>query len=523
MHSPNASQNPSGHSPTLDRPDPERLARSVLPLTNQDPEHLILHPYGVGIDTHSRFIQVCVLYRDAAVIRRAEKSFPTDWPSLAAAREWTLKILVGLAEPDTLRYCIESTATYHLPVIRAFAGIPTVVNPLLAGATKRKTDVLDAQLLAHHSITGLWKSSFIPSQQSQELRVLWAQRHEHTRAAVRASNRINNIILRFGHTFASKYRIRSAEGEGLLSELIEGHIPASPLVAPDGLPESVRGIVATLLADLQTHTRAAHAAQVEARTFVRAREWPTTKGPVPGQRLLEHLMSVPGVGEITALAWLAEVCDPRRFQNVKQVAAFCGCDPSLKTSAGKVTSYTRRQGNARLHYHLINAASGLIRSPREQFGELGRSIAGRHKKGGWKKACGALARRIACGLWYVHSKDEPFSYDKYKFMLIPDFRAVPIRDIVGRAPAALLAREGYHDTRQLIAAYYQGRLSLIPGFGDASLRHIRDWLREQHSKPAGLEPPQVHSPKKEAKRTYQLKPRQAYIPRPNTKRGARRS
>jgi transposase len=520
MHS---TQNPSGPSGLLNRTEAEHLARSVLPLTNQDPEHLILHPYGVGIDTHSKFIQVCVLYRDAAIIRRAEKSFPTDWPNLTAARDWTLKTLVGLAEPDTLRYCIESTATYHLPVLKAFGGIPTVVNPLLAGATKRKTDVLDAQLLAHHSITGLWKSSFIPSQQAQELRVLWAQRYEHTRAAVRASNRINNIILRFGHTLASQYRIRSAEGQGLLSELIEGHIPNCPLVAPDGLPESIRGIVATLLADLHNHTLAAHAAQVEARTFVRAHDWPTAKGPVPGQRLLEHLMSVPGVGEITALAWLAEICDPRRFQNVKQVAAFCGCDPSLKTSAGKVTSYTRRQGNARLHYHLVNAASGLIRSPTEQFGQLGRSIAGRHKKGGWKKACGALARRIACGLWYVHSKDEPFSYDGYKFMLIPDFRAVPIREIVGPAPATLLRREGYKDTRQLIAAYYQGRLALIPGFGDASLRKIRDWLREQHSKPAGLEPPELPSPKKEGPRTYQLKPRQAYPAHPNNQRSAKRS
>ena len=520
MHSP---QNSPGPSRPLDRTDAEPLAPSVLPLANQDPEHLILHPYGVGIDTHSQFIQVCVLYRDAAVIRRAEKSFPTDWPSLVAAREWTLKILVGLAEPDTLRYCIESTATYHLPVIKAFGGIPSVVNPLLAGATKRKTDVLDAQLLAHHSITGLWKSSFIPSQQAQELRVLWAQRHEHARAAVRASNRINNIILRFGHTLGSKYRIRSAEGAGLLHELIEGHVPNCPLVAPDGLPDSIRGIVASLLADLQTHTHAAHAAQIEARNFVRAHDWPTAKASVPGQRLLEHLMTVPGVGEVTALAWLAEVCDPRRFQNVKQVAAFCGCDPSLKTSAGKVTSYTRRQGNTRLHYHLVNAASGLIRSPREQFGELGRSIAGRHKKGGWKKACGALARRIACGLWYVHSKDEPFSYDGYKFMLIPDFRAVPIRDIVGKTPAALLAREGYRDTRQLIAAYYQGRLALIPGFGDASLCKIRDWLREQHSKPAGLEPPEAHSPKKEGQRTYRLTPRQAYTARPNNNRKAKRS
>ena len=37
-----------------------------------------------------------------------------------------------LAQADVLRYCIESTGTYHMPVLRAWEGIPCVANPLLA-------------------------------------------------------------------------------------------------------------------------------------------------------------------------------------------------------------------------------------------------------------------------------------------------------------------------------------------------------------------------------------------------------
>lgn len=119
-------------------------------------EHQVLHPYGVGIDTHSKFIQVCILFRaagcDTGGIKRLERTFLTTFSDLQRAHGWTLRVLTGLAEPQTLRYCIESTGTYHCPVLIAWGGIPSVVNPLLAGPTRRKTDVLDARLLAHHSI-----------------------------------------------------------------------------------------------------------------------------------------------------------------------------------------------------------------------------------------------------------------------------------------------------------------------------------------------------------------------------------
>jgi hypothetical protein len=61
-----------------------------------------------------------------------------------------------------LRYCIESTGACHLPALKPFGGIPSVVNPL-AGASHRKTDVLDARTLAHHSTTGFWKASPRPA------------------------------------------------------------------------------------------------------------------------------------------------------------------------------------------------------------------------------------------------------------------------------------------------------------------------------------------------------------------------
>ncbi len=456
-------------------------AESPTPLPVGEELQQILYPYGIGIDTHSRFIQVCVLkvspgVRDSKNVTRTEAEFRTDWRSLKRAHEWALRQVPDVTDPAQLRYCIESTATYHLPVLKAWGGIPCVVNPLLAGPTRRKTDVLDARLLAHHSITGVWKPSFVPAEQAQVLRVLWAARREAVRRATRASNRLNNIVLRFGHTFGADCSMRSAEGEGILSDLVEGVTPCVPGVAPDGLPPAIRPLISALLADMKSAVSETNRATTTADNFVRARDWPTGKGDIPGTNLLALLRSVPGVGQTTALTWLAEITDPRRFDHAKQVAAYAGCDPSLKVSAGKVTSHTRRAGNLRLHQALLYAASGLLRQPHTPLGMWGKSIAGRHKKGGHRKACGAVARRLACALWHVHRKAEPFSYAAYRLsqkLVVP---STPLDGFLKPRAVTLLAAEGIQTSADLADAYADGKLATIFGLGQKTLDAVREWV-----------------------------------------------
>ena len=68
--------NPSGAVPAF-------LARPALEAAQ------VLRPYGVGIDTHSRFIAVCVLNNLHGAVHRTEREFDTSWGSLLAARAWT--------------------------------------------------------------------------------------------------------------------------------------------------------------------------------------------------------------------------------------------------------------------------------------------------------------------------------------------------------------------------------------------------------------------------------------------------
>jgi len=429
------------------------------------------------------------------VVRQREAEFKTHWQELVDAKRWVLKILGPLAEPDALRYCIESTGTYHLPVLKAWQGIPSVVNPLLAGASHRKTDVLDARTLAHHSITGLWKASFIPTEQAQVLRVIWARRREMARRATRAANQINNIVLRFGFTFGADVPMRSMQGESILSDLVEGVPVSIDGAPPEGLPAAVRPVIGALVADLRNTIAEARKATVSTENYIKARDWPIGTGTMQGTELLGILRTVPGVGELTALHWLAEITDPRRFENAKQVAAFAGCDPSLKVSAGKVTSYVRRQGNLRLHQALLYAASGLLRRRDDPLGQWGRSIAGRNKKGGHKKACGAVARRIACALWEVHRRGVPFSYEQYRLAQTIFCPPTPLSRIVPARAVQTLRDVGIRNSDQLVIAYNKGLLAAINGLGERSIALIKEWiakegrferdLRKEISGPAG--------------------------------------
>ena len=93
---------------------------------------------------------------------------------------------LGLAQNEPFAYTIESTALYHMPVLLTFGATPSVVNPLLAGHTRRKTDVLDARLLARQAITGLWRASYLAFPAQTDLRVLWSEHSTAQRAALRA-------------------------------------------------------------------------------------------------------------------------------------------------------------------------------------------------------------------------------------------------------------------------------------------------------------------------------------------------
>ena len=261
-----------------------------------------------------------------------------------------------------------------MPLIRAWGGIPSVINPMIAGATKKKTDKLDAERLSFHDLTEVWKSSYVPSDDIQELRVLIAERDHFSKLATQCSNRINNIIVRFGLTIGRGSSVtKNVEVRAVLEDLCSDSPSYHENICPSPLPQDIKRLIRK-----EYHYYDEYVAEAEyylelVREKVLSMEWDTKDGTLSGEEMVRILCTTPGVGEITCFTWLAYVGTPKRFRNAKALAAYAGLDPSLKVSAGKVTSTKKRGGCHTLHKILVTGADRIMRIHKEAFGRWRRS------------------------------------------------------------------------------------------------------------------------------------------------------
>ena len=359
------------------------------------------------------------------------------------------------AEP--LKYTCESTGPYHMPLIKAWEGSPSIINPLLANPSRRKTDKLDARLLSYHAITGLWPESHLPGEAISVLKLIMRARKTAKRQRLRASNRILNIMTTLGYPVSIYGPPRTPQARAMIEDLARGGTPKIAGLPPTPVHPEVGKLIIRSYNDLDIEDYQERACLKAAEAHLKAVMLPfggTPEWTAPGGVVIGTLCTVPGIGSITALTWITAVCDPRRFKGSKAIAAFAGCDPSLKVSAGKVTAHVRRGGNKELHEALVNAAMGLVNRASEPLGRWGARLAAKPGKGQWRKAVGAVARRLAIGLYYVHMTGQPFSYDKYNLDIdvkIPDMQladsGLPAR-VIGN-----LARHGITTADELLKRY----------------------------------------------------------------------
>jgi transposase len=106
------------------------------------------------------------------------------------------------------------------------------------------------------------------------------------------------------------------------------------------------------------------------------------------------LRSISGVGEVTALMWALEICDPQRFPSIGNAVSCCGLCSALLSSADKAKRRPNsKQRNAHLQTGLM-AASKLAPGWNRQLAE----VYERERKGGdCNQAALAVAwKLVAC-------------------------------------------------------------------------------------------------------------------------------
>ncbi len=127
--------------------------------------------------------------------------------------------------------------------------------------------------------------------------------------------------------------------------------------------------------------------------LTRALEQEVEKRPA-ARRLMTH----PGVGPLTALAFELIIGTPDRFGCGKQIASYVGLVPSEESSGDRRRlGHISKQGNSLLRFLLVEAAQVTVRSDprwRNQFFHLA-------MRRGRKIAKVAMARRLAVRLYWM--------------------------------------------------------------------------------------------------------------------------
>ena len=273
----------------------------------------------IAIDLGGRESQVCVRSADGTIIE--EKRWPTrELGDYLATRPVSRVVLETCAEG----FFVADQATKHGHETRVVPG--TLVRSLGVGERRMKSDKRDARKLSEVSCRVDLPSVHVPSSESRELKTLLGMRDALVGArtmlinTVRGWLRAEAIPIRKSAE-AFVHRVREAMGREL-----PPHVERQ-LQTIDVLTEQID--------------------QADRQVAERAKKHSTCP----------RLMSVPGIGPVTALHFVAVIDDATRFKTAHDVEAYLGLTPGQDSSSLRQrTTGITKAGSTPLRRCLVQAA-----------------------------------------------------------------------------------------------------------------------------------------------------------------------
>ena len=128
---------------------------------------------------------------------------------------------------------------------------------------------------------------------------------------------------------------------------------------------------------------------------------------VAANPVVQQLTTAPGVGPVTATAFVAPLDEAGRFRGAHQVASYLGLVPSETSSADRRRrGHITKAGNPRMRWLLVQAAWAARRSRRADAAGLRAWAEQLAKRRGQRIATVAVARRLAgmlFAMWRDHT------------------------------------------------------------------------------------------------------------------------
>ena len=317
----------------------------------------------VGIDLHKQRWHVTIRTYDVEVF---SGSIPGTWEALQRIlSRYRGHQLQAVYEAGYFGFRLHDRLVDH--------GIPCIVTPpsLVPQeyGNRVKTDRRDSSKLAHLLAKGLLKRVWVPSEEELYHRQVIRRRRQLVRDRVRTQSRIK-AELRF-------YGIHLEEPRGHWTQMYFETLRRVRF-GNRWMQESF---------DRLLEQYEFLSAQIDKQTQL-LRELSETPRY---QERVEILLSIPGIGLISAMELLLELQDVSRFRRAEQLAAYVGLTPSQYSSADKVRmGRITGIGKNTLRSLLVEASWTLIRKDqamREKYDRI-------KIRSGGKRAIVAIARTL---------------------------------------------------------------------------------------------------------------------------------
>ena len=332
-----------------------------------------------GLDVGLKVTSICVVTGEGRLIWRGKESSRPEAIARALAPFAGGLAKVGLESGSLSPYLCRGLAGFGLPVVcldarRAADAIR---------ARRVKTDEGDARALAEMLRTGWYTPVHVKSEASHRIKALLGARDQLVRSKRAIGNQIRGLLRPFG------IRLPARQGTKRFAEAV------AEAVAHDAV---LRTATEALLAALAALEGEVARLDEEVRDLARR------------SHVCWRLMSIPGVGPITALAFVSAVDDIGRFTRLRDLGAYLGLTPGrYQSSETDVRLGITRQGDTMARHYLYEAANVLLTTVRRRSAlkSWGLQLV---KRRGPKRARVAVARKLAClmgRLWREKAHFEP--------------------------------------------------------------------------------------------------------------------
>ena len=318
----------------------------------------------VGLDVSMKETFVCIQDETGKIIHQGKTKTEPDLIADYLKKPGVDLTEVGLESGSLSLWLVTELKKLGIPAICIDARKMSAILSVQVN----KTDKNDAKGIADAMRCGLYHEVMAKSPKAVEISTLMGIR----RLLVGQKQQMTNAIRGFLKTYGIRL---GAIGDGKFAEKVKEKLSSDHAIARYGI-EKLLSCFEKLYEEIKQLTK-------------KVEELAATDEET------RRLMTIPGVGAITALSYKAEIDDPGRFKNSRSVGAYLGMTPKQYSSGetkkqGKIS----KQGSTEMRT-LLNEASAVLLTRTKSWSKLkvwGIKI---WKKHGFKKATMAVGRKLA--------------------------------------------------------------------------------------------------------------------------------